>query len=161
MPPSGALEARDEGFAVYKTLTTLDGKPLAEIKAGQIVLVTLEVLVPKESLFVVVDDPLPAGFEAVNPTFQTESEEKSRQLDAIAAEEGDARWWWWGFNHIEMRDDRVLLFADSLQVGVHKHRYLARALTPGVFALPGSKAEMMYAPETFGRSGEQTVKIVK
>lgn len=159
--PKRALEARDEGFAVYKTMTALDGKPLAEIKAGQIVLVTLEVLAPKESLFVVVDDPLPAGFEAVNPTFETESQEKAGQLDAIAAAAGESRWWWRGFNHVEMRDDRVLLFADSLPAGVHRHRYLARALTPGVFALPGSKAEMMYAPETFGRSGEQTVKIVK
>ncbi|MCX6561505.1 MAG: MG2 domain-containing protein [Candidatus Aminicenantes bacterium] len=160
--PKRALEARDEGFAVYKTLTTLDGKPLTDIRAGQIVLVTLEVLAPKESLFVVVDDPLPAGFEAVNPTFETESAEKTGQVEAIAAAENDGGWWrWWGFNHIEMRDDRVLLFADSLPAGLHKHRYLARALTPGVFALPGSKAEMMYAPETFGRSGERTVKIVK
>ncbi|MDD8026377.1 MAG: alpha-2-macroglobulin family protein [Acidobacteriota bacterium] len=160
--PKRPLEARDEGFAVYKTLTGLDGKPLADIKAGQIVLVTLEVLAPKESLFVVVDDPLPAGFEAVDPSFETESREQNLQLETIARSEGEGGWWrWWGFNHIEIRDDRVLLFADSLPVGVHKHRYLARALTPGTFALPGSKAEMMYAPESFGRSGERTVKIVK
>ncbi len=159
--PKATLQARDEGFAVYKTMTTLDGKPLEDIKAGQLVLVTLQVLVPKESLFVVVDDPLPAGFEAVNPTFETESEEKSRQLDGvIIAAEGFGRWWT-GFTHIEMRDNRVLLFADSLLAGVHTHRYLARALTPGTFTLPGSKAEMMYAPETFGRSGERTVKIIK
>ncbi len=160
--PRRPLEARDEGLAVYKTLSGLDGKPMADIKAGQLVLVTLEVLAPKESLFVVVDDPLPAGFEAVNPTFETESEEKSGLLAALAEADGEGGWWrWWGFNHVEMRDDRVLLFADSLPVGVHKHRYLARALTPGTFALPGSKAEWMYAPETFGRSGELTVKIVK
>jgi uncharacterized protein YfaS (alpha-2-macroglobulin family) len=160
--PRRPLEARDEGLAVYKTLSGLDGKPLADIKAGQLVLITLEVLAPKESLYVVVDDPLPAGFEAVNPTFETESEEKSGLLAVLAEADNEGGWWrWWGFNHIEMRDDRVLLFADSLPVGVHKHRYLARALTPGTFALPGSKAERMYAPETFGRSGELTVKIVK
>ncbi len=159
--PKQALQARDEGMAVYKTLTTLDGKPLAEIKAGQTVLVTLQVLVPKESLFVVVDDPLPAGFEAINPAFATESEEAQRKLNAVIAEAEGGWWWWRGFNHIEMRDDRVLLFADSLDTGVHTHRYLARALTPGLFLLPGSKAEMMYAPETFGRSAERSVRIVK
>jgi len=160
--PKRPLEARDEGFAVYKTLSGLDGKPLAGIKAGQIVLVTLEVLAAKESLFVVVDDPLPAGFEAVNPTFETESEEAAGKLwQAVRDDDGGAWWRWWGFNHVEMRDDRVVLFADSLPAGVHKHRYLARALTPGTFQMPGSKAERMYAPETFGRSGEQTVQIVK
>ena len=51
--------------------------------------------------------------------------------------------------------------ADSLEAGVHTHRYLARALTPGAFTLPGSKAEQMYAPERFGRSDERTIKIVK
>jgi len=159
--PKKALLPRDEGFAVYKTITTLDGKPLGDIKAGQLVLVTLQVLVPQESLFVVVDDPLPAGFEAVNPTFETESEEQQRKLDDITANDENESWWWMGFNHIEMRDNRVALFADSLAAGVHTHRYLARALTPGTFTLPGSKAEQMYAPERFGRSDERTIKIVK
>jgi hypothetical protein len=159
--PKQALIPRDEGFAVYKMITTLDGKPLGDIKAGQLVLVTLQVLVPQESLFVVVDDPLPGGFEAVNPTFETESEEQQRKLDGVVANEESEAWWWTGFNHIEMRDNRVALFADSLEAGVHTHRYLARALTPGTFTLPGSKAEQMYAPERFGRSDERTIKIVK
>jgi uncharacterized protein YfaS (alpha-2-macroglobulin family) len=60
-----------------------------------------------------------------------------------------------------MRDDRVLLFADSLGTGIHRYRYLARALTAGAFSLPGAKAEEMYAPEVFGRSGESILKIVK
>ncbi len=60
-----------------------------------------------------------------------------------------------GFNHVEMRDDRVLLFADSLRAGIHTHRYLARALSSGVFGQPGTKAEQMYAPEVFGRSAER------
>ena len=160
--PKKALLPRDEGFAVYKTITTLAGKPLGDIKAGQLVLVTLQILVPQQSLFVVVDDPLPGGFEAVNPTFETESEEQQRKLDGVAAEtDTNEAWWWTGFNHIEIRDNRVALFADSLEAGVHTHRYLARALTPGAFTLPGSKAEQMYAPERFGRSDERTIKIVK
>jgi hypothetical protein len=58
-----------------------------------------------------------------------------------------------------MRDDRVLLFADSLRAGIHTHRYLARALSSGVFGQPGTKAEQMYAPEVFGRSAERVVRI--
>jgi uncharacterized protein YfaS (alpha-2-macroglobulin family) len=157
--PRQKLEPRDEGFAVYKTISSLDGKPLESIKAGSLVAVTLQIVLTKESLFVVIEDPLPAGFEAVNPTFLTESEEQQRSLEAM--DETNEGYWWEGFNHIEMHDNRVLLFSDSLRPGIHTHRYLARALTPGQFTLPGTKAEEMYAPEVFGRSAEQVVKIVK
>jgi uncharacterized protein YfaS (alpha-2-macroglobulin family) len=157
--PRQKLEPREEGFALYKTISSLDGKPLESIKAGSLVAVTLQIVLTKESLFVVIEDPLPAGFEAVNPTFLTESEEQQRSLEAM--DETNQGYWWEGFNHIEMHDNRVLLFSDSLSPGIHIHRYLARALTPGLFTLPGTKAEEMYAPEVFGRSAEQVVKIVK
>jgi hypothetical protein len=157
--PKSALDPREEGFAVYKKIETIDGKPLENPKAGTLVMVTLEVVVPKECLFVVVDDPLPAGFEAVNAGFMTESEEQQRRLAEAGG--GDDEPWWQGFNHIEMHDNRVLLFADSLAPGVHTHRYVARALAYGQFTLPGTKAEQMYAPEVFGRSAERVVKIVK
>jgi uncharacterized protein YfaS (alpha-2-macroglobulin family) len=157
--PKKKLEPRDEGLAVFKKIETLDGKPLDAVKAGSLVMVTLQVAVPQTSLYVVVDDPLPAGFEAVNPTFLTESEEQQRRLEEMEGNEG--RWWWQGFNHIEMHDNRVLLFADSLDPGIHTHRYLARALTFGTFQTPGTKVEEMYTPEVFGRSSEITVKIIK
>lgn len=157
--PRQKLEPKDEGLAVYKTILSLEGKPLEFVKAGSLVVVTLQIVVPKESLFVVVDDPLPAGFEAVNPEFLTESEEMQRKLEALDKE--ISPYWWEGFTHVEMHDNRVLLFADSLGAGIHTHRYIARALTPGQFVMPGTKAEEMYAPEVFGRSAEQAVKIVK
>jgi uncharacterized protein YfaS (alpha-2-macroglobulin family) len=70
-------------------------------------------------------------------------------------------YWWQGFKHIEMRDDRVLLFADSLSPGLHTHRYLARALSYGTFFAPGTKAEQMYSPEVFGRSAEISIKVAR
>jgi uncharacterized protein YfaS (alpha-2-macroglobulin family) len=157
--PTKEMAAVDQGFSVIKDITTLDGKPLETIRAGTMAVVTLQVILPQESLFVVLDDPLPAGFEAVNPAFQTESEEQRRRLEELT---GSRRWrWWQGFNHIEMHDDRVLLFADSLTPGIHTHRYLVRALTYGSFTTPGAKIEEMYSPEVFGRSEERVVKIVK
>jgi hypothetical protein len=156
--PGQKLEARDEGISVLKHLESLDGKPLRTVKAGSLVVVAVDVVMPQEGLFIVVDDPLPAGFEAVNPSFLTESEEELRKLDKINA--GNERWWE-GFRHVEMRDDRVLLFADSLTAGLHTHRYLARALTFGTFLAPGTKVEEMYSPEVFGRGTEQTVTIEK
>ncbi|MBN2409556.1 MAG: hypothetical protein JXE07_07435 [Candidatus Aminicenantes bacterium] len=157
--PRGALPARDEGIAVLKRFASLDGKTLETVPPGALVVVTVEVAVPRESLFVVVDDPLPAGLEAVNPEFLTESAEARRILEAAGL---SPAWpWWRGFNHIEMHDDRVLLFADSLPPGVHSHRYLARALSSGLFVMPGTVAKEMYAPEVFGRSLEKTVRVAR
>jgi len=157
--PKRSAAARDEGLAVVKRLESLDGRPLDAVRAGALAVVRLDVVLSRESLYVVVDDPLPAGFEAVNPAFATESEEAGRALLRTAAEGG--RWWWEGFNHIELRDDRALLFADSLRAGVHTHRYLVRALVPGRFLTPGTKAEEMYAPEVFGRGPEAIIRIEK
>ncbi len=157
--PGRKLEPRDEGIAVIKRIETPDGKPLAEIKAGSLVMVTVDIILPQERLFVVVDDPLPAGFEAVNPRFLTESEEQQAALDR--REEDDDEPWWEGFGHVEMRDDRVLLFAESLTAGLHTRRYLARARTLGTFLLPGTHVSEMYAPEVFGRGAESIVTIVR
>ena len=155
--PRQALPARDEGIAVVKRIESLDGKPLDVVPPGTLVVVTVDVAVPQETLFVVVDDPLPAGLEAVNTEFQTESTESLLLLE----EDGPTyrEIWWRGFNHFEMHDDRVLLFADSLAAGVHTHRYLARALSTGRFILPGTLAGQMYAPEVFGRSQEKVVRV--
>jgi uncharacterized protein YfaS (alpha-2-macroglobulin family) len=158
--PMQELNALDQGFSVVKDITTLDGKPLDSVQAGTLAVVTLQVISPQESLFVVLDDPLPAGFEAVNPAFLTESEEQQKHLEELSGTSGWRRWWQ-GFNHIEMHDDRVLLFADSLLPGVHTHRYLVRALTYGTFHSPGTHIEEMYSPEVFGRSNEVTIKIIK
>jgi uncharacterized protein YfaS (alpha-2-macroglobulin family) len=157
--PRQALPARDEGIAVIKRIESLDGKPLETVRPGGLVIVTVEVAVPQECLFVVVDDPLPAGLEGVNPEFQTESTEYLVVLE----EEGPAlmKMWWRGFNHFEMHDDRVLLFADSLPAGVHTHRYLARAASFGRFLMPGTLAGEMYAPEVFGRSPEKVVRVAR
>lgn len=157
--PLRPLPPADEGFAVFKKIEAVDGRPLAEVPGGTLAVVTLEVAVPKESLFVVVDDPLPAGFEAVNAGFLTESEERQRILDAL--ERRVERSWWSGWNHVEMRDDRIVLFADSLQPGVHRYRYLVRALTFGIFGAPGPTVQQMYAPDVYGRGAEQTIRIVK
>ncbi|MCX7973560.1 MAG: hypothetical protein N3B16_03570, partial [Candidatus Aminicenantes bacterium] len=164
--PATSFPPRDEGLAVAKRIESLernekDGSA-GEIKAGSLVVVTLEIAVPQELLYVVIDDPLPAGFEAINPSFRSESEEAWRKLESlIKAEPSRPRPWWAGFNHIERHNDRVILFADSLSPGVYVHRYLARALNFGTYELPGTKAEQMYAPEVFGRGAEMKIKIVR
>ena len=68
---------------------------------------------------------------------------------------------WSPFNHIEMRDSRVVIFADHLPPGVHVTSFVARATTPGVYVMKPARGELMYEPEVWGRSegGSFTVEL--
>jgi len=70
-------------------------------------------------------------------------------------------WWWWGtwYEHQNLRDDRAEAFASLLWDGVYDYSYVARATTPGTFIVPPAKAEEMYSPEVFGRSGSDVVIV--
>ena len=145
--------ARSQGLQVSREIQPLDdrGQPLggvtgstATLRAGQLVRVTLRLTSPTVRSYVVVDDGLPAGLEALNAAFDTTP-------DAARTQAGQDRWWG-SFNHTEIRDDRVLLFADRLLAGAHSYTYLARATTPGVFVHPPAQAEAMYSPEVMGRT---------
>lgn len=152
--PAVEMPPRDEGMAVFKTISRLsDGKAVADLEAGKTYKVTLSVVTPRERHFVVVEDPIPAGTEIVQSTFETESDEM-RELLRLANVSA-----WYTFNHFESYDDRVLLFADGLAAGEYTYEYLIRARLPGDYAMPATKVEQMYHAEVFGTTSKQTVKI--
>lgn len=148
-----------------------------EIKAGTNVKVTINLVAQDRSSYVVVDDPLPAGFEGQNPRFLTSVAASSQATvdhgyggygyGGYGHGFGYGRishgWWfpWFSFDHTQMRDDRMLLFADWLPAGVYTYSYTARATNLGTFVLPPVHAEAMYEPERFGHGSSSTVKIVE
>ncbi len=157
---SAPQEALASGLAVERRIERLDGQgqptggPLASsatLDAGALVRVTLRLTSPTARSYVVLDDALPAGLEALNASFETTA-------SGIANQSGSGQWWG-SFNHTEVRDDRVLLFADYLRAGEHTYTYVARATTPGTFVHPPARAEAMYQPETQGRTATGTLTV--
>ena len=144
--------ALQQGISLSKTFEVIDGRQLDDstFAAGSLIKVTLSLNTPQERYFVVIDDPLPAGFEAVHLRFQTEA----RATAAGTLREGGAR-----FNHVEKHDDRVLAFADYLPPGAHRFSYLVRATGKGAFVMPPPRAEEMYAPEIFGTAPAARIRI--
>ena len=69
--------------------------------------------------------------------------------------------WWWGtwYEHEQLRDDRAEAFTTFLPAGTYTYSYVARATTPGTFVVPPTRAEEMYAPETFGRTATDRVIV--
>jgi hypothetical protein len=157
--------ARSQGLSVERTLQPLNergaptGDPMATgdrtitLQSGDLVRVTLRLTSPADRNYVAVDDALPAGLEAVNAAFATAEQDVLQEAEA-----GQDRWWG-SFNHTELRDDRVLLFADYLRQGEHAYTYVARATTPGTFGHPPATAEEMYRPETRGQTATGTLVV--
>jgi uncharacterized protein YfaS (alpha-2-macroglobulin family) len=171
----------DRGFTVRKLVRSLRPEqlqdalgtlPLATTTAAtatDLVLVDLLVVTPDPREQVVVDDPLPAGLEAVNAALAT----TARSLDVTdAGGEGDSsngdsdddsranglaynQVWY----HREIKDDRVLTFVEHMPAGMYHFRYLARATTIGNFVVPPTRAECMYEPEIFGRTAGSTFEV--
>jgi len=153
MPP------RDEGFTLTRTLAVLEGSGSAgQITPGALVQVTLRIVTPVDRHDVAVVDPLPAGLEPVDTFFKTtaraygdEDEGDTGGFDQ-GGDEDLPTWSSWVFDHRELRDDGLALFASWMPAGIHTYQYLARATTPGDYALPAARVEEMYRPEVFGRT---------
>jgi hypothetical protein len=165
----------DAGFFVEKSLHGVAAENLTkglaappgvarEVAAGDLILVDLRVVTSAPRAQVVIDDPLPAGLEAVDPRLSTTADwlKISGYADESSCAEcmsGEAAGYGAPYDRSEVRDDRVLFFVDTLPAGLHHYRYLARATTFGRFVLPPTRAEEMYQPEVFGRTGATEVTV--
>jgi uncharacterized protein YfaS (alpha-2-macroglobulin family) len=165
-PTSLQLKPADYGFTVTRSYEAIDNPNDVRrqedgtwrIKAGAQVRVRLTMVATARRYHVALVDPLPAGFETLNPELATTGR---IQQDPNDQSQNNRRWFWWRqwFEHQNMRDERVEAFTSLLWEGVYNYSYVARATTPGVFVVPPSKAEEMYHPETFGRGATDRVVV--
>jgi hypothetical protein len=159
------LKPLDMGFVVQRRYEALDdpedvyqdGDGVWHIKAGARVRVHISMVADNRRYHVALVDPLPAGLEIINPALAV-----SEVIQQDPTNSDYHYGWWWGpwYEHQNMRDDRAEAFTSLLWDGVYEYTYNARATTPGTFVVPPAKAEEMYSPEVFGRSGSDWV-IVK
>ena len=143
--PALGRPARDGGYTLMRTVEPFAGQ--GPVRLGDVVLVSLQIIVPRESYYLAVRDPLPAGLEAIHADFATESRQAERQLDRL-----QNRFASFPTSHVEYRDREVRLFADQVAPGIYEYKYLARARAAGSFAHLPANIEAMYSPELNGAS---------
>jgi hypothetical protein len=158
-PTDLKLPPTDQGFVFSRLYEAIDDPTEVKrdadgtwrVKAGAKVRVRVTMVNQSRRHHVALVDPIPAGFEPMNPALAVTGEiPKDPKQEAK-----QSRYWYWArtwYEHQNMRDERVEAFASLLYDGVWDYSYVARATTPGVFVVPPAKAEEMYSPETFGRS---------
>jgi uncharacterized protein YfaS (alpha-2-macroglobulin family) len=140
--------------------------PITQARVGDVINVKLTIIASHSLQYLVVEDPLPAGTEAIDTSLRTtsvaaEGPEVRRTEEGKAISSGPEEWWywWWMPTHTDLRDEKVALFATDLAPGSYEFRYQVRASLPGRFLTLPPTAYQMYFPEVWGR-GAGSVFII-
>ncbi len=169
--PADALAPVDAGFSIRRGYAVQRGPrwvpvgPGTQLLRGDVVRVELDVDVPTERHDVVLSDPLPGGFEAVNRQLATAMDSSPAQLAGRSVLMFDAGAWpdmslvSGGFYHRETSFDAVRFYADTLPAGHYRLVYAAQVIAPGRFLAPAPTVREIYEPDVFGRGASQTLDV--
>ena len=126
------------GYAITRSYYTMDGAPAqGPIASGDRMVVVLEVKpFEKVGARLILDDPLPAGFEIDNPNLLRSGEVGG--LDWLKTKEAE---------NAEFRSDRFVAAVNHQNSDAFRLAYIVRAVTPGTYHHPAATVTDMYRPE--------------
>jgi uncharacterized protein YfaS (alpha-2-macroglobulin family) len=143
--PTSAPGAEQQGLSLSKTYWTVSGQrvDLSKVAQGERVIVQVQgVSRQGNTLMLVVDDPLPAGFEIETVLNASDAQNGPyRFLGKLTAPDVQ-----------ESRDDRYIASVRLAGGKPYNLAYVARAVTPGAYFLPGAEVRDMYKPGVFART---------
>lgn len=154
--PQAEIEAAGVVTVNRAYLDPLTNEPLETITAGQLVKVQLTVNLPENGSYLIIEDKLPGGLEALNEGLNTTSH------IADEFEQYQMRDWNWetlGYNYKEIFGDRVSFFVTEMDRGRRTFTYFARAILPGTFTAMPAEVSGMYTPTLWGRSASTELVI--
>ncbi|MGJ5617961.1 alpha-2-macroglobulin family protein [Sulfitobacter sp. MF3-043] len=138
------------GYAITRSYYTMDGVPAqGPMKSGDRMVVVLEVNPFEDTgARLILDDPLPAGFEIDNPNLLRSAEVGA--LDWLQTKEAE---------NAEFRSDRFVAAVNHRDADAFRLAYIVRAVTPGTYHHPAATVTDMYRPEYRANTdaGEVTV----
>ncbi len=146
-----AIAPLDRGLVVDRHFS-LDTGTVSSAAVGDLISVTVTLVAPTDLYHVMVETPLPAGVEPVDPNLAAVSPDflyGPPELTPVTPSRSGV----WTPSFTDFRDDKVTLFATYLPAGAYEYTFLVRASLPGEFRVLPVHGEMMYFPEVWGRSG--------
>lgn len=174
--PAPEVRALDRGIHVrrrYTLASCADGPKcptIAEAKVGDVLRAEVTLVAPHDLYYLRLEDPLPAGVEAVDtglattsmlaqgPELRRRAEQPERPGEPRPLDAFWTRWWSW-YSRSELRDEKVVLWADQLGKGTYEYSYTLRATQPGTFQVIPTTANELYFPEVYGRGDGQVLTI--
>lgn len=152
--PTDPVAAGGNGYAIARSYYTLKGEPAAldGAKVGDRIVAVLEVTpFGRGEARLMVNDPLPAGFEIDNPNLISGGSVADLSFLDLAGEA----------SHTEFRQDRFLAAIDRMDNSSFRLAYILRAVSPGTYHQPAASVEDMYRPDLNAHSDEGKVTVVK
>jgi len=150
MSPDPVSKEFTRGIKIRRDYLDERGLPLdrRNVKLGQQAVVRITIEAPTQRLEnVVINDMLPAGFEIENPRLKN-----SPRFSWVPRQD-------WQFDHMDIRDDRLLMFMTLPRQSERKIYYVVRAIAAGEFKVPSVAAECMYNPVISGAGSSNVVTI--
>ena len=149
--PTDPVAAGGYGYSIARSYYTLDGAPVdpSTVRSGDR-LVTVLTVTPFEDTGarLMVNDPLPAGFEIDNPSILRSGD--IRGLDWLKTTDTETT---------EFRSDRFLAAVDWRSAKAFDLAYIVRAISPGDYHHPAAVVEDMYRPRYRARTDEGRVTV--
>jgi hypothetical protein len=164
--PVEEVEALNRGVVVGRSYERADCaedcEPISTAQVGDVVRVRLTIVAPHDLSYVVVEDPFPAGAEPIDTSLQTTSVVGERP--ELQPTDRELPWWyggwgWWWFSNTDLRDEKLVLFAQSLPAGTYEYTYEIQIGLAGEYRVLPSTAYEMYFPEVMGRSDGMIFRI--
>jgi uncharacterized protein YfaS (alpha-2-macroglobulin family) len=115
-------------------------------KPGDVLTVRLTAAGSPEWRYLALEDPLPAGVEAIQDT-------TAYPLEKPAPEA------WWSGSRVEYRDSRTVFFQESFEGGRYEFAYLVKVIAPGQFRAVPAQISPMYVPGVHASSEPQAFTI--
>ncbi len=149
--PDVPPDAGGYGYAIERAYYDLDGQPIdpAQVTTG-VRLVTVLTVTPfeKGEARLMVNDPLPAGFEIDNPNLLRAGDVRSLSwLEGVQTQ------------HTEFRSERFLAAVDWRSDKPFRLAYIVRAVAPGSYHHPAASVEDMYRPRYRARTATTRVTV--
>jgi uncharacterized protein YfaS (alpha-2-macroglobulin family) len=151
--PAEPEPAGGNGYQITRSWFTMEGEPVSldAVKQGARLVAVIEVKpFGGGEARLMVNDPLPAGFEIDNPNLIRGGDIAA--LDWLTT--ADTR-------HAEFRQDRFLAAVDWTSAEPFRLAYVVRAISPGTYRLPAASVEDMYRPDLRARTETGTVTVTE
>lgn len=129
------------GYTIKRTMTAVDQKNPGQWTRGDSYRVKLEIDAQTDMTWVVVNDPIPAGASILGNNLGGDS------THLVAGEKHEG---WMRPAFEERAFDGYRAYYAYVPKGHFSLEYTVKLNNPGVFVLPASRIEAMYAPEIYG-----------
>lgn len=138
------------GYSLTRSISAVEQKDKAQWSRGDVLRVRVEIDAQSDMTWVVLSDPVPGGATLLG---------SGLGRDSLIATSGEKRGntVWPAYEERSFESFRS--YYEYLPRGKHVVEYTVRLNNPGTFALPPTRVEAMYSPETFGELPNAALEV--